>query len=84
VGLKIYFIALSWIWILIRIKVISWIRIRINLQIRIKVISWFRIRINLQMMSQNVRNRSLFEHFSKVLSLYLEARYDPDPQQCER
>jgi hypothetical protein len=58
---------------MIRIKVKSWIRIRINLQIRIKVISWFRIRINLQMMSQNVRNRSLFEHYFKVLSLYLEA-----------
>jgi hypothetical protein len=32
------------------------------------------IRINLQMTSQNVWNMSLFEHFFKVLSLYLEAR----------
>ncbi len=43
-------------------------------RIHIKVISWIRIRINLQMTSQNVWNMSLFEHFFKVLSLYLEAR----------
>jgi hypothetical protein len=36
--------------------------------------SWIRIRINFQMTSQNVRNMSLFEHFFKVLSLYLETR----------
>ncbi len=41
---------------------------------RIKVISWIWIRINLQMLSQNVLNMSLFEHFFKVLNLYLEAR----------
>jgi hypothetical protein len=33
-----------------------------------------RIRINLQMTSLNVWNMSLFEHFFKVLSLYLEVR----------
>jgi hypothetical protein len=43
-------------------------------RIRIKVISLIRININLQMTSQNVWNVSLFEHFFKVLSLYLEAR----------
>ncbi len=58
----------NWIWI--RIKVISWIRIRTG----IEVISWIRIRIDLQMTSQNVRNMSLYEHFFKVFSLYLEAR----------
>jgi hypothetical protein len=41
---------------------------------RIKVISWIRVRINLQMTSQNVWNLSLFKHFVKVLSLYFEAR----------
>jgi hypothetical protein len=41
-------------------------------RLRIKVISW--IRINLQMTSQNVWNMSLFKHFLKVLSFYLEAR----------
>jgi hypothetical protein len=56
------------IWIHINVK--SWIRNRI----RIKVINWNRIRINLQMTSQIVWKMSLFEHFSKVLSLYLEAR----------
>jgi hypothetical protein len=40
--------------------VISWIRNRI------------RIRINLQMTSQNVWNMSLYEHFFKGLSFYLE------------
>jgi hypothetical protein len=44
------------------------------IQVRIKVISWIRIRTNLQMTSQNVWNKRLFEHLSKVLSLYLEAR----------
>ncbi len=40
------------------------------------MISWIRIQIsiNLQMKSQNVGNTSLFEHFFKGLSLYLEAR----------
>jgi hypothetical protein len=33
-----------------------------------------RIRINLQKASQNVWNMSLFEHFFKVLSLFIEAR----------
>ncbi len=33
---------------------------------------WIRIRISLQMWSQNVWNMSLFEHFFKGLSLYLE------------
>ncbi len=54
------------------------IRIRIvlkgRIRIRIKVISWIRIRINLQMTSKNVWKMSLFVHFLKVLSLYLEAR----------
>ncbi len=39
-----------------------------------KVGSGSGIRIDLQMTSQNVWNMSLFEHFFKVLSLYLEAR----------
>ncbi len=52
----------------IRIKVISWIRIRI------KVASWIRIHISLPTTSQSVWNVSLFEHFFKVFSLYLEAR----------
>jgi hypothetical protein len=60
--------AVSWIRIRIRIKVISWIRFRI----RIKVISWIRILIILKMTSKNVWKMSLFEHFFKVLSLYLE------------
>jgi hypothetical protein len=43
-------------------------------RIRINVISWTRIRIgiSLQLTSQSVWKMSLFEHFSKVLSLYLE------------
>ena len=45
---------------------------KIRIRIRIKVISWM-IRINLQMTSQNVWNLGLFEHFFKILSLYLEA-----------
>jgi hypothetical protein len=51
---------------------------QIKNRIRIKVISWIRnrIRINLQMTSQNVLvwNMSPFKHFSKGLILYLEAR----------
>jgi hypothetical protein len=49
-------------------------------RIRIKVISWIQIRIciNLQMTSQNVWNMeyrmSLYEHFFKGLGLFLEAR----------
>ncbi len=39
------------------------------------------MRINLQMTRQNVNNKSLFQHFFKILSLYLEA--DPDPDQSE-
>jgi hypothetical protein len=49
---------MSWIWI--RIQLITLMRIR--------------IRNNLQITRQNVRNKSLFEHFFKVLSLYMEAR----------
>jgi hypothetical protein len=53
-------------------------QIKIRIRIRIKVISsirkQIRIRITLQMTSQNVWNVSLFEHFFKDLSLYLEAR----------
>jgi hypothetical protein len=48
---------------------------RIQIRIRNIVISWIRSRIKLQMTSQSVWNHmSLFEHFFKVLSLYLEAR----------
>ncbi len=47
---------------------------RIRIRIRIKAISWIRIRIDLQIKSQNARTISLFEHFFKVLSLYLEAK----------
>ncbi len=56
-------------WIRIKLKG------RIRIQIRIKVISWTRIliRINLQMASQNVWNVSLFQNFFEVFSLYLEA-----------
>jgi hypothetical protein len=48
---------------------------QIKIRIRIKVVSWIRnrIRINLQMTSQNVWNMSRFEHFFKWVSLYLEA-----------
>ncbi len=51
-------------------------QIKIRIQIRVKVISWIRnrIRINLQMTSQNVWNMSLCEHYFKGLSLYLDAR----------
>ncbi len=62
--------AVLWIWIRTKLKGRIWMRI--------KVISWVRIRIripiNLQMTSQNVWNTSLFEPFFKGLSLYLEAR----------
>jgi hypothetical protein len=34
-------------------------------RIRINVISWIRVRVNLQMTSQNVWNMSLFWHFFK-------------------
>ncbi len=44
-----------------------------RMRIRIKIISWNRIHIKIQMKSQNAWNMSLFEHFLKVLSLYLEA-----------
>ncbi len=56
------------LWIQIRIKLKRRIRICIN------VISWIRIRINLQIASQNVWKMNLLEHFFKVLSFYLEAR----------
>ncbi len=49
-------------------------RIRNRIWIRIKVISWIWIRLDFQITSQNVRNISLNEHFFKVLSLFLEAR----------
>jgi hypothetical protein len=49
---------------------------RIRIRIRINVRSWTQIRIgiSLQMTSLSVWKTSLFEHFFKVLSLYLEAR----------
>jgi hypothetical protein len=49
--------------------------------VRIRVISCIRIRmrINLQITSQNVWNMSLFEHFFKVSSFYLETRILIDP-----
>jgi hypothetical protein len=50
------------------------IKLKGRIQIRIKVISWIRICIHLQMTSKNVWNISLFEHLFKVLSFYLEAR----------
>jgi hypothetical protein len=53
-------------------------QIKIRIRFRIKVISWIRnqirIRNNLQLTSKNVWNMSLFEHFFKSFSLYLEAR----------
>jgi hypothetical protein len=60
-------------------KLISQIRIRIH----INVTSWIRIRIHVQITIHKVWNMSLFEHFFKHLSLYLEAR-SPDPHQKER
>ncbi len=69
-GLSVYLEAR--IWVRIRIKVISWIRIRI-------LINW-------KMTSQNVWNltmeycMSLFEHFFKVLILSFGSQdRDPDP-----
>jgi hypothetical protein len=52
----------------------GWISIkfkdRIRIRIRINVISWIRFRICINMqISQNVWEKSLFEHFFKVLSL---------------
>ncbi len=38
-------------------------QIKIRIRFRIKVMSWIRVRIILQMNSQNVMNISLFEHF---------------------
>jgi hypothetical protein len=61
-------VVLPVLWI--RIKVNSWIRIRLKVISRNRI----RIRINLQMTDQNILNMSLFEHFLKGLSLYLEAR----------
>ncbi len=40
---------------------------QIKIRIHIKVISWIRIRINLQMTSQNVWNKSIFYYFSTFL-----------------
>ncbi len=53
-------------------KVLSvlWIRIRI------KVLSWIRIRINLQKKRQNVWNMSILEYFFKILNLYLIFRLE--------
>jgi hypothetical protein len=42
--------------------------------IRIRVISWIRIRINVQMTSQNVWIMSRFEYILKVMSLYFGDR----------
>jgi hypothetical protein len=42
--------------------------------IRMKVISWIRIRINLQTPSQNARNMSLFENFFKVFEARIHIR----------
>jgi hypothetical protein len=50
-------------------------QMKFRIRIRIKVISWIQIRIILQMTSQNVWNVSLFFcSLFKGLSLYLEAR----------
>jgi hypothetical protein len=49
-------------------------QIKIRIRIRIKMRSWIRIRIILQMTSQYIWNMSLYEHFFKGLSLYLESR----------
>jgi hypothetical protein len=47
------------------------IKIRIKTQIRIKVISWIRNRIRIDLQTnQKVWNRSLFEHFVKGWSLF--------------
>ncbi len=98
-----------WIWIRIRMNPHYFgnpdphphqIKIRIRIRIRIKVISLIRIRIhiNLQMTTQNVWKMSLFEHFFKGLSLYLEAKIrirvksririiknqDPDPHTSDK
>ncbi len=67
-----------------------------GIRIHIKVICWIRNRINLEIRSQNVWRISLFEHFFKSLSLYLKARIwiririhikvkksDPDPHQIK-
>jgi hypothetical protein len=60
-----------------RIKVINWIRICIKvinwIRIGIKVIRWIRIRIS-DDRPKHMEYLSLFEHFFKVLSRYLEAR----------
>ncbi len=50
------------------------IKVKGRIRIRIKVTSRIRIRISLQIRNQNVWNMSLFEHFFKGLSLYLEAK----------
>jgi hypothetical protein len=42
-------------------------------QIKIRIRIWIRIRLNFQIKSQNAWNTSLFEHFFKSLSPYLEA-----------
>jgi hypothetical protein len=47
----------------------------ILIRIRIKVISWIRIRINLQIISQNFGKWAHFSIFSRFMSIYLEARF---------
>jgi hypothetical protein len=49
-------------------------QIKTRIRIRIKVINWIRVSINLQKTSQNVWNMNLFEIFFKGLRLYFEAR----------
>jgi hypothetical protein len=57
------------------------ILIRIRIWSRVKVISWIRIRINLQMTSKNLWKMRLFEHFFKGLTLSLNYDLDPDIDQ---
>jgi hypothetical protein len=75
-GKKNYSFANSKVFSLVNAAVLR-IRIRIKMKGRIRLcikkISWIRIRINMQTPSQNVWNMSLFEHFFRVFSFYLEA-----------
>ncbi len=76
---------LAELYISVGVKAVLWIRIRIKFQgrirIRINVIRWIRIHIHIhqsdkldQFADDKQNERSLFEHFFKVLSLYLEAK----------
>ena len=60
----------------LRIRIRIKVKGRIRIRIRIKVKSWIRIQIcnNSQATSLNVWSMSIFEHFFKVLSLYLQDR----------